>query len=692
MELKLKPKEFIKMQEQNNVAGKTNNESYKPSDEQKERYKNHMSTWNSYINFRTEYDEKWKECVARYKAEPFFYEDGRAGVVLPVGKFIIETAQAQESKSPPSFAYSASEFPEDIKKASIMEYVVKKHVWYRKFVDLDYKLDILNQDKMILGTMYQYIGWKRLYRTIRERTKGGKIEAKLELYYDDIAVENIYPQDVWLHPLASCVAESPMMFIRRRFDFATFLEQHSDPEMFYNINLVKAGQYFQGYDNGGETLWRNLADNRDGVTVIEVGDKMRDEVTLYANGVEIYYGPNPYEDKELPLTDYRNRLQYNTYLGESEMERIATISDALNAFVNIAIDKEKRAASGINLLDNNLSDFDDVGSLFSSTEAIRTENPKDSFVHYDMPGMSASTDKMIQMLMDFLVYATGIDFRQITDLSSSTKATVAALRREISLQRVNLNVNRNENCGVKRLGWLLAKRVQQFYTMPLVEEITGQDLSGLDTKKKKKDKLEYRQLRLPDIDMQEVPGKNGAIDAGSLRIKGKKDGSVSFIPARPEYLRLRGDISVKVIPGSTMGAIAELQKTKAKEYIDVATTILKPAAEQGGVPMPYLSVKHGLEQYVKAMGYDVDKAFDTADKDGETVAQDQAKQLISGMSSALNAPIASASPQQGAVVVGNDMKQPEAQPPAALTGQRSEAMRELGNKMGVNNRVTNKRQ
>lgn len=678
--------DIIKAQEENGEVGVGQCKDWRPDKEQQQRYLRIMREWESAITFRTEYDSKWQECVARYKAEPFFYEDGRAGVVLPVGKLIIETAQAQESKSPPSFAYSANENKEDVKKAEIMDYVVKKHVWNRKYVDLDYKLDVLNQDKMILGTMYQYIGYRKLYRTIRNKKVTGEITKKKELFYDDIVVDNLYPQDVWLHPLASCVAESPWCFIRKRFDYATWAETYSDTEMYYNQELVKPGAVYEGYDRGGETLWRDLADNVDQVVVVEKWDKMRDELVVYANGVEIYEGPNPYEDKELPITDYRNRLQYNTYLGESEMERIATLSDALNAFINIAIDKEKRSGTGINLLDNQFSEFDDVGSLFSSTQAIRVDSPKDSFVHYDMPGMSSSTDNMIKMLMDFLVFSTGIDFRQITDLASSTKATVAALRREISQQRINLNVNRNENCGVKRLGWLLAKRVQQFYTLPLVEGIVDQDLGG-----KKKGGKQYRELRIPDVEMEEVPGKGGAFNEESLRVKGTREGAVSFIHARPEYLRLKGDIAVKVIPGSTMGAIQELQKTKAQEYIGVATEVLKPPAQQGGAPQPWLSVKYGLEQYVKAMGYDVDKAFDTADKEGETAAQSEAAPLVDAMSSMYGVP-GPESQNQGAVMQGGRPPGPAEPKQPALTGQRSEPMQALANELGPQNRVTNKPQ
>ena len=67
---------------------KLQDETYQPTEEQRERYKSFMGDFSLAVNFRTEYDTKWKEIIARYKAEPFFYEDGRAGVVLPVGKFM----------------------------------------------------------------------------------------------------------------------------------------------------------------------------------------------------------------------------------------------------------------------------------------------------------------------------------------------------------------------------------------------------------------------------------------------------------------------------------------------------------------------------------------------------------------------------------------------------------------------------
>ena len=215
-------------------------DKYVPEDDEKKRAVEDDETWKIAINFRSYADGFFQEYIDRYEAKPFFYEDGRAGVVLPLGKAIIETAQAQESKNPPSFAYSPKEFKEDEAKARILETVVTKHVWYQKYVNLDQKFDIMNQDKMILGTMYQYVGYRRMFRVNRKFKKGtklseGKFDLSEELFYDDLVVENVYPQDVWLHPLATCVEESPWCFIRKRFDYATFLETYSDFDFYKNV-------------------------------------------------------------------------------------------------------------------------------------------------------------------------------------------------------------------------------------------------------------------------------------------------------------------------------------------------------------------------------------------------------------------------------------------------------------------------
>lgn len=663
---------------------------WQPDEDQIKRKGKFMSDWQQGITFRSTsgFDTDVIEWIERYKGRPFSYEDGRAGVVVPIGKAIIETAQAQESKNPPSFAYLATENPGDVAKAKILELIVTKFTWNQKHVDLDYKMDVLNQDKMILGTMYQYIGYAKMYRTIREKNKAadGKVTTttKEELFYDDVVVENIYPQDVWLHPLASRIADSPWIVVRKRYDKSSFLERYSDREMYNNLEYVKAGMWFtaESEDYAGSTITRTY-DDKNEVVVIEYWNKMTDEVIFYANGIEIFYEPNPYDDKELPFSDYRNRMQYNTYLGESEMERIAALSDAVNAFINIAIDKEKRAGTGINLIDSSFSDFDDTATVFSASEATRVDNPKDAFVHYDVPGMSGGTDKIIQMLLDFLVFTTGVDFRQITDLTASTKATVAALRRQITLQRMELNISRNENCGVKRLGWLLGKRVQQFYTLPKINKVTG---------KEGEEELTYKKIQVQDLDISEEAGPDGKYSAESLKMKGRKDGAISFFQARPEYLRLEGDFCVRTIPGSTLATIQELEKNKAQEFVKLSTEVMGPPSAEGGAPEPLLSVRYGLEMYVKAMGYDLNKAFDTKNKAIETPAQDMAQDLIGQMNGVMGGQVNMENGNAGAAsMVKNGVPRPPQKTPPSATGSASEPVREFQNKMSVNSRITNKK-
>lgn len=656
---------------------------------------------NIAIRFRSNYEDQWKENIERYLAKPFYYEDGRAGVVLPVTKWIIESKQATEMKAPPSFSYEPLEYSEDEAVAKILEDIVKKHVWHQKYVNLDYKLDVLNQDKDILGSMYQYVGWRKIYRTIRknkniemdeskEDTKHELKEADAEmegkemkepkekeyvsdkydseqvLYYDDVCVDNIFPQDVWLHPLAMCVADSPWIKIRKRFDYFTFLETFSDEEMFKNVEFVKQGMWcMEGVDPSSQYKEYN-SDEKDQVVVFEHWNKLRDELIIVANGVIIYDGPNPFDHKELPFVDYIDRLQYNTYIGEGEPQRIATIADAINAFINIAIDKEKKSASGINLLDDNLSDFDEVATSFGSNSITRVQDPSRAFVHYEIPGMSGTTDRVINMLMDYLIFATGVDFRQITDLNSSTQATVAAIRREISQGRLNLNVRRNENRGYKRLGWLLMKTVQQYYPIPLIEKLSGKAEDGNAP-------LEYRKIRIKgkNISEKEI---NGKYTSDSLVMKGAGNDEYGFFQARPAYIRTKGDLDVKVISESSFAASKELEKANAKEFLEVTANTFE--IDETGAQKPIGSLKYGYEQFVKAMGYDTDKAMGEDHEDNNTAKQ-EAEKLMGGMMGGAEPPV---SGMTGPV--------PPNEPPAKLVGAQSEPVQQLKAQLGAANNVT----
>ena len=688
------------------------------------------------INFRSNYEDQWKENIERYLAKPFYYEDGRAGVVLPIVKWIIESKQATEMKAPPSFSYEPLDYAEDKAIAKILEDIVKKHVWNLKYVNLDYKLDVLNQDKDILGGMYQYVGWRKIYRTIRKNMKkpdktGSEAEpendTKQELYYDDVCVDNIFPQDVWLHPLAMGVFDSPWIKIRKRFDYNTFLETFSDTEMFKNVDKVKKGKWSMP-NVASDTIYKEYySDDKNQVIAFEHWNKMRDELVIIANGVIIYDGPNPFDHKELPFVDYIDRLQFNTYVGEGEPQRIATICDSINAFINIAIDKEKKAGSGINLLDDNLSDFDDVASVFGTSSIARVSNPKDAFVHYEMPGMSGTTSNIISMLMDYLIYATGVDFRQITDLNASTQATVAAIRREIAQGRLNLNVRRNENRGYKRLGWLLMKTVQQFYPIPLVEKLSGnnpeQKEGDQDTAEEGKPipteepapkeapqpegmegtpamdaeappvegmppapvappkpaPLEYRKIRIQGKNISEKPSRDGKFTSNSLKMTKVGNNEYGFFQARPSYIRTKGDLEVRVISESSFSASKELEKANAKDYVQMTGSAVEmdPATGQA---KPILSMKYGLKKYIDAMGYDPEAAFDLKDSGTDHTAQDEAAKLLGG-----GGPPAAESPQ---FALKEDV--PPDGKSASLTGANSEPVQQLRAQLGSANNAIQK--
>lgn len=694
------------------LGKKPNQENWKPSEKQKKTINRLREEFTIGSNFRSQYEEQWKDNIDRYEARPFFHEDGRAGVVLPIAKWVIEQKQATEMKAPPSFSYEPLEYAEDKKVAEILEQIVKKHVWGLKYVNLDYKLDIMNHHKDILGGMFLFVGWRTIFRTIRKKKMPTELDRKenddkeeeegnetekptkktdyddkseygeevdtsnvtSEKYYDDICVDVVFPQDIWLHPLATCVADSPWIKHRQRFDYATFLETFSDTEVFTNIEFVKKGQWAMTGEIGDKAGYKEFAtDNKDEVVVFGHWDKMRDQLILEANGVLIYDGENPFDHKELPYVDFIDRLQFDTYVGEGEPQRIATIADSIDAFINIAIDKEKRAGSGINLFDDNFSDFDDVATIFSPNSATRVADPKNAFVHYELPGMSGSTDKMISMLMDYLIFATGVDFRQITDMNASTQATVAAIRREITQGRLSLNVRRNENRGFKRLGWLLMKLVQQYYPVPLVKYLAG-DATPEEQAEYKKEGINYKKVRIKGMAITEKPIE-GSYTKDSLVMTGVGENEYGFFQARPAYIRTKGECEVRVVADSSFAASRELEKGNARDFLQVTAQTLVNDPKTGQ-PAPIGSLKYGYRKYVEALGYDADEALDITDNETDNVAQQEAQKVMGGM---LN------QPQAGAAQMTGNM--PAEAPPARLTGASSEPVQQLKAQLGAANNI-----
>ena len=650
------------------------NETYQPDDKAKKALKEFYNCFHQGSNFRTHYEDQWQENLDRYEAYPFYHEDGSAGVNLPIAKWMVEQKQSVEMKAPPTFNYEPKEYEEDKQVAKLLDTVVKKHVWNLKYVSMDSNLSVMSHYKDVFGDMYQFIGWKKIFRNI---------EGKSKLFYDDVYVKNYMPFDVWLHPLSNGCHDSPWIIVRDRFSYDSFLESFSDDEMFKDVDKVKKGSWDMGSDRIF-TQKKDFYEKGSEVMVFQYWNCMRDKLLIVANGVVIFDGYNPYEHKELPFWNMKNRLQIDTYVGEGEPQRIASIADSINAFINIGIDKEKRAGAGLNLLDSNLSDFDDVSELFSPREVARVSNPRDAFVHYELPGMNSSTSNVINMLMDYLIFATGVDFRQIADMNTSTTATVAAIRREISQGRLNLNLKRNESQGFARMGWLLMKVVQQYYPIPLIDHIAGDESLSPEERKKilEKGKLKYRKIRVKGQRITEEPDSQGNYTMRSLkREKSDNPKAIGFFEARPGYIRSKGDLCVQVISESTFSASKELQKSKAKEYMETVSSLFVTTPE--GQQKPLGSLEYGFEKYVEAMGYDKDKAMDL-EKDGEE--DKTAKNMMEKM---LPPEMMGGEPQ-GEQPVMPDMRRqlPENAGPPPLTGKGSEPVKKANAELGAANDVT----
>src|SRR5690606_91059 len=93
--------------------GKEKSATWQPDEEERKKIQNFQADMDVAIRYRSQFEDIWNEAQERYEAKPFYNEDGSAGVVLPIAKWIIEQKLATEMKNPPSFSYEPGEFEED---------------------------------------------------------------------------------------------------------------------------------------------------------------------------------------------------------------------------------------------------------------------------------------------------------------------------------------------------------------------------------------------------------------------------------------------------------------------------------------------------------------------------------------------------------------------------------------------------
>ena len=497
-------------------------------------------------------------------------------LVAPFARIFVEAKTSEEVKAISEYTFTPVEDSGDSWKVDLLK-DVNAHV-RRKVKQKSKRQDMLRM-KNIVGVSIARVGYRKIMgiRKIRTETNDdGDILAWKETavpIYDDLFMDVVSPFNFLVDPNATTMDDAMDCAHFHAENFATFWETYHNNPLFKNTEAVKPGLHGTYSDQGFVSGHiGNFECQSDMVMIAEGFDKTRDEWIVYANGVEIYFGPLPDDHKELPFISYHNNASFCT--GLIEMTTRTVNGEDVGVAPNVTADKsfwtigdpatiadliELRTAHGraAHRLVKRMSqriiatrgnyripsdrDYLDGDQLVDAAGKIEVIN---------MAGGGAGTGDWqwsFDDLFQLMRLTIGTDPSNIYSAKQQTLGE-AEIQEESAQKRLNMGLEYNEENGEVRMGTLVHKLIQQRYTKPEMKRLTGDET--------KEELKSFDEVEKDYITGRPIYGKSYRRIKSSRNIKesehGRRfhissdDAGVSSFLARPEYIRTSEiDISVE---------------------------------------------------------------------------------------------------------------------------------------------------
>jgi len=351
---------------------------YNPDSEVEERFREH---WNKFISYQTNRDqplmffqyksllEYVKESVERmneYHPKPSYKEPWQNNVFDPItrNKLITILSKIAASRMKPDLIVKGKSIF-DVKAAR------KRKVIYNDLLDAANRKN--NDDRQLVWEMYQamsegtvigYEDWRRDTRTVEyvkeynpetgeRKTEEITYDAWDDVFGEIVPIKEFFPETIW----AGSIDEIKRCFRVKEMTTEHFKDVYSK---FKNANSVQPKAYYYDTDRG-EIKWgisEDVDDNN--VQVLQYYDEMKGKLGMWANGVEIYYGPMPWNHNKIPFWLSQFEPIHPQFLfGKSLPDKMKGMQDINNSLFNAQLDQLMMALNSPIFIDGNIDDLDD---------------------------------------------------------------------------------------------------------------------------------------------------------------------------------------------------------------------------------------------------------------------------------------------------------------------------------------------
>jgi len=455
--------------------------NYSPAEEEKEFTLYKFKRIQEISDYYTEMGlfEEWDDDEKLYENKQELMTKEKFPVVNIATEIeLIETKSAEEEKVMPEVVLEPESGETDRSKVNAMQDITENVKGNHNNNDNLKKSQFLS-GKNIYGEYYQKIYWKKTYRTIKkvggtEDGEEGKIK-KLKwttekvLEYDDIAIENIRPQNMLFSEDADCLEEAGEVFQLFNGSYEQMKKRFG---VFDNFKYVKKGEIRHGILN--ELQQRNIKTTSDFKKAECFGSfywcPERDEYSIDVNGILLtqFGNPIPYKYwKEVPIVAAHSRYMPGRRQAhpKGDVALIRRLKELKCILINaVARGTVVNAEAVLKVSKKVDAELRKSGIAWQQNNRIVTGSKDEAQgiqpiqVSADINGALA----LINIIDEAIITITGIDSRALVSAQPET-ATKTAIKTESMLKRVNKGIKLIENGMLVRRMAIMLALIKQYY-------------------------------------------------------------------------------------------------------------------------------------------------------------------------------------------------------------------------------------
>ena len=593
------------------------------------------------LNHRAKYEPGMRESILLYEGKSILVSKDKRDleVVMPLAADFVEAKTSEEVRTMNTYEYSTQEGSASTWRTGIMKQL-SNHAQRR--VKLRGKRSELVRMKNIAGNSILRVGYRKIMRQIKERIEGDEdaLNVKWEKVtvpmYDDLFVQVVSPLNFAIDPNAKTMDDAMDCYHAHIENWEGFHEAYGkDPRFDADaVNAVTPGAKFKFDDQGQFVFDHTVADG--GVMIEEYFCKPLDEWVVVANGVLLSDPDQPLPDdhKEIPFVAFQNHPVFLVSLAANAgIVQSKDVSD-----IEQALAEEGFWRKGDPLVIKDLIDLNTgftramfrnaklasqtitatmEGYKFNENRAWRdgdqAEGMMNKFINVPMAtGTMGNVMPILEYLFEQMVLRIGTDPRNLSEGKQKT-ATEAAIMRENAAARLEEGLIFNEENNETRLGMLITKDAEQYYSKPEVVRLTG-----LEDKKQleKFDDVVYspntdlpvygKRIRRIKTDKKYKETRKKVKGGYKYYLTESEEGAMSFL-ARPEYIR-SSDIDIIVSTTRNVSQIKAVEIEQNMRLIELfvqlfALTVPGPTGQPPVLTKDELPpIKEIVEDLMKLMG------------------------------------------------------------------------------------------